>query len=60
MASGRSAEPSFQQNIPPSSVVAGTGLSAAANERQIERDEGLCDNLMRLRGRVLEGKLTRG
>ena len=61
MASGRSAEPSFQRNLPPSSVVVGAGLSAvAANERQVERDEGLCDNLMKLRGRVLEGKLTRG
>ena len=36
------------------------GLSAASNERRIERDEGLCDNLMKLRGRVLEGKLTCG
>ena len=61
MASGRSAEPSCQRNLPPSSVVVGAGLSAvAANERQVERDEGLCGNLMKLRGRVLEGKLTRG
>ena len=30
MASGRSAEPSFQQNLPPSSVVAGTGLVGPA------------------------------
>ena len=44
----------------PSDDGSAAGLSAASNERRIERDKALCGTLMRLRGRVLEGKITRG